>query len=87
MTSENTQKESKKSLCNIKKSVCNAIRKTKDSYFECDFDIGEKIHGGNPESPEICTFKNGTIRLRIFDLIVVSAAMGMIISLCKLFKK
>lgn len=87
MTSENMPKASKNSLCCIKKSICEAIEKTKNSYFECDFDIGEKIHSGDSEKPEISMFKNGAIKLRIFDVIVVSAIMGMIIAVCKIFKK
>ena len=87
MAAENMPSQAKKPLCCIKKSICNAIERTKNSYFECDFDIGEKIHSGNSEDPEINMFKNGTIKLRIFDIIVVSAILGVIMAVCKLLKK
>ena len=87
MTSENMPQKAKKSVCCIKNCICDAIQKTKSSYFECDFDIGEKIHSGNTDDPEISMFKNGTIKLRIFDIIVVSAIVGALCTICKLLKK
>ena len=87
MTSENMPVKAKKSLKCIKGCICDAIEETKKSYFECDFDIGEKIHSGDSDNPEINMFKNGTIKIRIFDIIVVSAITGIIISICKLLKK
>ena len=87
MTSENMPQKVKNPLCSMKSCICDAIQKTKSSYFECDFDIGEKIHSGDSENPEISMFKNGTIKLRIFDIILVSAIMGAVCAVCKLLKK
>lgn len=87
MTSESMPQKAKKSLCCIKNCISDAIEKTKNSYFECDFDIGEKIHSGDSENPEINMFKNGNIKIRLFDIIVVSVLICSIMTLSKLFKK
>ncbi len=87
MTSENMPDVAKNPLCRAKSCISNAIKKTKNSYFECDFDIGEKIHSGDSQNPEINMYKNGTIKVRLFDIILVATIMGAIMAISKLFKK
>ncbi len=87
MTSDNQLDEIKKPCCKMKNCITDAIEKTKNSYFECDFDIGEKIHSGDSQNPEINMFKNGNIKVRLFDIIVVSAVMGVVTAISRLIKK
>lgn len=87
MTSENMPEKAKKSYSSMKSCICDAINKTKETYFECDFDIGERIHSGNSQNQEINMFKNGNIKIRLFDVIAITAVMGSVMAIMKLFKK
>ncbi len=87
MTSENNTSMIKSSCCKIKKCICDAINKTKETYFECDFDIGEKIHSGDTQNPEINMYKNGNIKVRLFDVLLVASAISIVMSISKIFKK
>ena len=87
MTSENMPSMVKDSCCRIKNCMCDAIKKTKETYYECDFDIDERIHSGDPEKPKANMYKNGNIKIRLFDIIVFSAVMCTMISIAKIMKK
>ena len=84
MTSDNSCLERAKPCCQIKECISNAVKKTKETYYECDFDMCEKIHSGNSENPEIGKFKNGNIKIRLFDVIVGMTVIGTIIAAVKL---
>ena len=86
MNSENMSENPKKS-CRIRKSICSALNKTKETYFECDFDIVEKLASTNAEDTELNVFKNGNIKIRLFDIIISAIAIGVIMTISKLFKK
>ena len=83
MKSENISKKP----CRIRKSICSALSKTKETYFECDFDIVEKLASNNAEDTELNVFKNGNIKIRLFDIIISAIAIGVVMTISKLFKK
>ena len=86
MNSENMSEKQKKP-CRIRKSICQALNKTKETYFECDFDIVEKLASNNAEDTELNVFKNGNIKIRLFDIIISAIAIGVVTTISKLFKK
>lgn len=89
MTCENLPAKAENGYC-IKDCICDAINKTKETYFECDFDVGEKLHSGNSDDPEISMFSDGKIKIRLFDVILIAGAMGIVMTAAgfiKLIKK
>ena len=87
MTSETLPEDKKKACAKIKSCICEAINKTKETYFECDFNINEKVHSGDSENPEIKMVKHGKIKIRIFDIIVTCTVMSMVMTISRIFRK
>ncbi len=85
MTCENLPAKAKNGYC-IKDCICEAINKTKETYFECDFDIGERLHTDDADDPEISMYKNGNIKIRLFDVILVAGVMGAIMTIARLIR-
>ena len=87
MTSETLPEGKKKPCTKMKSCICDAINKTKETYFECDFNMNEKIHSGDAENPEIKMVKHGKIKIRVFDIIVTCTVMSMVMTISRIFRK
>ena len=85
MTCENLPAKAKNGYC-IKDCICDAVNRMKETYFECDFDIGEKLHSGDADDPEISMYKNGNIKIRLIDVFLIAGVMGAVMTAMRLIK-